>query len=452
MKIRYQGPLAAPIAKGQHVADLVDHHRRHAAADRAAGRRRGCRQGRLLRPHLARPQVSCSGWRERRAGKFISLEGGEGVGKSTQVQALADALDAARDRRRRHARAGRQRRRRADPRAAAERRRGSLGSRRPRPCCSRPPAPIMSRRRSARRWRRADGCFRDRFVDSSLAYQGGAGGLGIEAVRAINAFGIGDCFPDRTLVLTLDEGARAGPGARQRRQRPHRRPRRRLSPQGRRRLPPDRRRGARAGAAGRRVGLARRGHRSACSTPSRTCCRDRRPGPRGRAVRERLGDRASCTMRGCSPGPRASARRASRDAAARRVLADAAGPPFDLPGPRHRRRSSDRQAGRGRQPSRHALARAAGEREDRQPRPQHQRRPGARARRVPRPDRRRCRRGACGHRHASTSSSHRAPTRCSRCSRSRRRTALLPRQPCAGAAAADHPLALPAARFPDARR
>jgi dTMP kinase len=47
----------------------------------------------------------------------------------------------------------------------------------------------------------------DRFVDSSLAYQGGAGGLGIEAVRAINNFAIGDCFPDRTLVLTLDEGA-----------------------------------------------------------------------------------------------------------------------------------------------------------------------------------------------------------------------------------------------------
>jgi dTMP kinase len=47
----------------------------------------------------------------------------------------------------------------------------------------------------------------DRFVDSSLAYQGGAGGVGIEAVRAINAFGIGESFPDRTLVLTLDEGA-----------------------------------------------------------------------------------------------------------------------------------------------------------------------------------------------------------------------------------------------------
>ena len=32
----------------------------------------------------------------------------------------------------------------------------------------------------------------DRFLDSSLAYQGGAGGLGIEAVRAVNIFGIGE--------------------------------------------------------------------------------------------------------------------------------------------------------------------------------------------------------------------------------------------------------------------
>src|SRR5206468_12241613 len=46
----------------------------------------------------------------------------------------------------------------------------------------------------------------DRFVDSSLAYQGGAGGLGIETVRAINAFAVGEYFPDRTLVLVLDEG------------------------------------------------------------------------------------------------------------------------------------------------------------------------------------------------------------------------------------------------------
>ncbi len=47
----------------------------------------------------------------------------------------------------------------------------------------------------------------DRFVDSSLAYQGGAGGLGIETVREINAFAIAGWFPDRTLVLTVQDGA-----------------------------------------------------------------------------------------------------------------------------------------------------------------------------------------------------------------------------------------------------
>jgi dTMP kinase len=47
----------------------------------------------------------------------------------------------------------------------------------------------------------------DRFVDSSLAYQGGAGGVGIEKVRAVNAFAIDDCTPDRTLVLVHDQGS-----------------------------------------------------------------------------------------------------------------------------------------------------------------------------------------------------------------------------------------------------
>jgi dTMP kinase len=47
----------------------------------------------------------------------------------------------------------------------------------------------------------------DRFVDSSLAYQGGAGGLGIETVRRINAFGLDGHYPDRTLVLVLEEGS-----------------------------------------------------------------------------------------------------------------------------------------------------------------------------------------------------------------------------------------------------
>ena len=44
----------------------------------------------------------------------------------------------------------------------------------------------------------------DRFVDSSLAYQGAARGLGVEAVRAVNDFGTGGLVPDRTLLLRVD--------------------------------------------------------------------------------------------------------------------------------------------------------------------------------------------------------------------------------------------------------
>jgi dTMP kinase len=44
----------------------------------------------------------------------------------------------------------------------------------------------------------------DRFVDSSLAYQGGGRELGVEAVREINQFGTGGLTPDRTLLLVID--------------------------------------------------------------------------------------------------------------------------------------------------------------------------------------------------------------------------------------------------------
>ena len=140
-----------------------------------------------------------------RRGRFISLEGGEGVGKSTQVKALAEAL---------HERG-------IDVLVTREPG-GSEGAERIREL-------LLSGEED--RWgaeaeallfaaARADHVAKtirpaldkgqwvvsDRFVDSSLAYQGGAGGLGIEAVRSINAFGIGDTFPDRTLILTLNEG------------------------------------------------------------------------------------------------------------------------------------------------------------------------------------------------------------------------------------------------------
>ncbi len=44
----------------------------------------------------------------------------------------------------------------------------------------------------------------DRFVDSSLAYQGAGRELGIGPVSAINDFATGDLRPDRTLLLALD--------------------------------------------------------------------------------------------------------------------------------------------------------------------------------------------------------------------------------------------------------
>ena len=44
----------------------------------------------------------------------------------------------------------------------------------------------------------------DRFVDSSLAYQGAGRGLGVEAVRALNVFGTGGLRPDRTLLLRVE--------------------------------------------------------------------------------------------------------------------------------------------------------------------------------------------------------------------------------------------------------
>jgi dTMP kinase len=43
----------------------------------------------------------------------------------------------------------------------------------------------------------------DRFVDSSLAYQGAGRALGVEQVRAINLFATGGLVPDRTLLLRI---------------------------------------------------------------------------------------------------------------------------------------------------------------------------------------------------------------------------------------------------------
>jgi dTMP kinase len=44
----------------------------------------------------------------------------------------------------------------------------------------------------------------DRFIDSSLAYQGYARGLGVEEIYEINRFAIGGLLPDLTLLFDVD--------------------------------------------------------------------------------------------------------------------------------------------------------------------------------------------------------------------------------------------------------
>ena len=44
----------------------------------------------------------------------------------------------------------------------------------------------------------------DRFIDSSLAYQGYARGIGVEEILSINQFAIGQTMPDKTLLFDIE--------------------------------------------------------------------------------------------------------------------------------------------------------------------------------------------------------------------------------------------------------
>ncbi len=141
-----------------------------------------------------------------RGGRFITLEGGEGVGKSTQLRLLAERL-----------------RMRGIDVVTTREPGGSDGAEMIRNLLLNGPEERWGPEAeallfAAARADHVDKVVRpavesgkwvisDRFVDSSLAYQGVAGGLGLPAVRAINDFGVREWFPDRTLVLTLGEAA-----------------------------------------------------------------------------------------------------------------------------------------------------------------------------------------------------------------------------------------------------
>ncbi len=139
-------------------------------------------------------------------GRLISLEGGEGVGKSTQVKALQAALM------QRGIDCLVTREPGGSPGAEAIRSlllEGEEGRWSPAAeallfAAARADHVVKTIRPAldAGRW-----VLSDRFLDSSLAYQGAAGGLGIDRVRALHDLGSGGFMPDRTLILRVDQGA-----------------------------------------------------------------------------------------------------------------------------------------------------------------------------------------------------------------------------------------------------
>lgn len=141
-------------------------------------------------------------------GRFIAFEGGEGSGKSTQARLLAAALG-----------------NRGIACVTTREPGGTPGAEAIRALLLDPALPqwepaaealLFAAARSdhvanliepalaAGRW-----VICDRFVDSSLAYQGGAGGLGEAAIRTLHQVGSGGLLPDVTLLLEADPQATA---------------------------------------------------------------------------------------------------------------------------------------------------------------------------------------------------------------------------------------------------
>ena len=143
------------------------------------------------------------------AGRFIAFEGGEGAGKSTQARLLTEALRA-----------------RGLTVVTTREPGGTPGAEAIRSLLLSPPdaegwtaeaeALLFAAARAdhvAHLIRpaiaRGEWVICDRFVDSSRAYQGGAGGLGDPAILALHAFGSNGLRPDRVILLEADETALA---------------------------------------------------------------------------------------------------------------------------------------------------------------------------------------------------------------------------------------------------
>lgn len=139
-------------------------------------------------------------------GRFITFEGGEGAGKSTQTRSLAAWL-------------------RDQGKTVVETREPG-GS----PAAERVRAALLGLTAAEGEWRSETECLlhyaarlqhvtdviepalaagswviSDRFADSTMAYQGHAGRVGVDRVRALDAWALDGLAPDLTLILDLDE-------------------------------------------------------------------------------------------------------------------------------------------------------------------------------------------------------------------------------------------------------
>jgi dTMP kinase len=134
--------------------------------------------------------------------KFITLEGGEGVGKSTQAKRLAKAVRArgidVLETREPGGSPGAEAIRKlllegADDRWTPETEALLFAAARA-DHVARTIRPALH----AHKW-----VLCDRYIDSSLAYQGGASGVGENAIQSLHIVGSGGLMPDRTLLLEL---------------------------------------------------------------------------------------------------------------------------------------------------------------------------------------------------------------------------------------------------------
>lgn len=135
-------------------------------------------------------------------GKFIAFEGGEGTGKSTQAKLLAAALESA-----------------GLPAVLTREPGGTAGAEAIRSLLLGPPGEGWNARAEALLFAAArsdhveklitpslaDGKWVvcDRFLDSSRAYQGGAGGLGDQTIRTLHAIGSEGLRPDLTILIDV---------------------------------------------------------------------------------------------------------------------------------------------------------------------------------------------------------------------------------------------------------